>query len=242
MSTNQHKHSLSEVLCAFWFKPESNNWDSTYFGKYFDKINSLGYNEKNEQKGFQVQFQLKNKDGVIKKGVVPTPELNELESRMVFNNTKEGFAIVMASNYISFHKLEPYKTWELLMSEQVMPAMKLYNDLGLGNDVLQVQSLYVNKYTFPIDGKLSDHFKFLPTIEDFGNGKENSLLFQSQYQLDPNLMQQVTFNTILKESRGEKEIVMQCGCVASQVGNTKWTVLAEQAHVQNNKVFKSITK
>jgi hypothetical protein len=48
MSELTQNHHLTEVICGFWFDPASNVWDSTYFGKYYEKIGALGYNEKQE--------------------------------------------------------------------------------------------------------------------------------------------------------------------------------------------------
>lgn len=238
MSEENNKHHLTEVLCGFWFNPSSNVWDSTFFGKFHEKIEPLGYKDKQEQKGFQVKFELKAEAGQN----VPFSEMNETEPRMVFKNTQSGFAIVMATNFVSFHKLAPYKNWESLMAEQVVPGMKEYHGIGLGNDVAQVQALYLNKYTLQIEDKLSDYFSFIPSVQEFGSGKENNLMFQSQYQLEPNLMQQIKLNAVINLIDKTKDVFLECSCFASPFDGYSWEKLAEQAHDQNNLVFKSITK
>ncbi len=231
-------HHLTEVLCGFWFNPKSNIWDSTFFGKYHEKMQSLGYNKKEEQKGIQIKFELKPEGGKN----VPTSEMNETDSRMVFKDTENAYAILIASNFLSFHKLEPYDNWEALMAKQVNPGMKEYLSLGLGNDIVQVQALYLNRYTLKMEEKLSDYFNFIPSIQDFGNGIENNLVFQSQYELEPNLMQQIKLNAVLDTVSKTKNVFLECSCFATAHNGLSWEKLAQQAHDQNNIVFKSITK
>jgi len=89
---------LSEVLCAIWFEPPTNEWDSTFFGKYYEEVLKHGFTEKQELK--QVEFQ-------IKQGIDP-PEVKEVEGRMVFKNPQKRCAITLAKNFISFHQLTPF--------------------------------------------------------------------------------------------------------------------------------------
>lgn len=238
MSEKIPAHNLTEVLCGFWFNPNVNVWDSTFFGKYYEKIQPLGYDVKEEQKGVQIKFAIKPEGGKS----VPVSEMNEMDSRMVFKNPKNASAILMAANFISFHKLEPYKTWEALIAEQVNPGMETYQKLGLGKEVVQVQALYLNKYTLKASEKLSDYFSFVPSVQDFGNGFENSLVFQSQHELKPNLIQQIKLNAVLDAASNMKNVFLECSCIASAHDNYNWEKLAQQAHDQNNLVFKSITK
>lgn len=238
MSEKVPGHNLTEVLCGFWFNPKANVWDSTCFGRYHEKIQSLGYDVKEEQKGVQIKFEITAEGGKQ----VPTSEMNETDSRMVFRDTKNAAAILMAANFISFHKLEPYKSWEALVAEQVNPGMEVYQNLGLGKEVVQVQALYLNKYTLNTTEKLSDYFSFVPSVQDFGNGVENSLVFQSQHELKPNLTQQIKLNAILDSASNTKNVFLECSCIASAHNGFSLGELAQQAHDQNNKVFKSITK
>jgi uncharacterized protein (TIGR04255 family) len=97
MSEKAPAHNLTEVLCGFWFSPSANVWDSTYFGKYYEQIRPLDYDIKEEQKGIQIKFEVKPEGGKS----VPTSEMNETESRMVFRNTAEASAILMLYNRLS---------------------------------------------------------------------------------------------------------------------------------------------
>ena len=139
--TESSKHQLAEVLCGFWFSPEQNPWDSTFFGKYFDKIEPEGYTEKKEQQGYQIKFELKNP--AIEN---PTAQADKLEPRMLFKNPESNTAILMASNYISFHKLPPYNSWEDFLEKQIKPDINHYKNIGLGNSLMHIQMLYLNQY------------------------------------------------------------------------------------------------
>jgi len=231
------KHQLAEVLCGFWFSSEQNPWDSTFFGKFFELIKNDGYTEKEEQQGYQVKFELKNAE--IEK---PTAQTDKLEPRMLFKNPEKNTAILMASNYISFHKLPPYTSWEILLEEQIKPSLVHYNEIGLGKGLLQVQMLYLNSYNFKKETNLSDTFSFLPAVEKFRIGKERSLLFQSQYELDPNLLLQIKLNSI-PIIDNNKQVFLECSCMAyNKTGDENWLKIASQAHDTNNKVFNTITK
>lgn len=231
-------HHLVEVLCAFWFNPGSNVWDSTFFGKYYEAIKILGYTEKAEQKAVKVKFELKAE---VDK-TYATQESDEGNSKMIFKNAENGYAIIMSANFISFHKTSPYKNWDSLMADQVVIGMKAYEQIGLGKDVVQAQALYINQYEIGKDDKISDYFKFIPSVSDFGIGQESNLVFQSQYNLEPNLMQQIKINSLLDSTRDTKDIFLECSCFASAIDNLSWKELAQSAHDQNNKVFKIIIK
>ena len=229
-------HHLVEVLCAFWFDPKSNPWDSTFYGKYFDKIAILGYTEKDEKRAKKVSFKIAPNDveQVVKS------EDDEANSKMIFRDSKNGTAIIMSANFVSFHKLEPYKSWEALISDQVIPAMKAYEETGIGKNVTQAQAVYINKYDVGKDEKISDIFTFVPSVSDFGIGQESNLLFQSQYDLEPNLTQQIKVNSA--SDKGSKEVFFECSCFAYARDGKNWKDLAKEAHDQNNKVFKAIIK
>ena len=148
----------------------------------------------------------------------------------------------MAAHYISFHKLPPYTNWETLLEEQIKPGLKHYNSIGLGKGLIQTQMLYLNKYSFEKDANLSDTFNFLPAVEKFGIGKERSLLFQSQYELDPNLLLQIKLNSI-PTIDNSKQVFLECSCMAFNKENAEdWLPIVSQAHDTNNKVFKEIAK
>jgi uncharacterized protein (TIGR04255 family) len=232
-----HNHHLVEVLCGFWFEPSSNIWDSTFFGKYFDLIFKEGYTEKHEQQGIQVKLEVKG-DEIGS----PTAQAEKLELRMLFKNPSKNTAILMSSNFISFHKLEPYSDWENFLKEEISPGIKSYLSIGLGKNLQKVQMLYLNRYDLDSHANLGDTFSFLPSVGDFGIGKERSLLFQSQYELDPNLLMQIKLNASLPNSQS-KQVFLECSCIANNTlsSDNDWSSLANQAHNKNNEVFRLIT-
>ncbi len=234
MSTS--KHELVEVLCSFGFEPNANPWDSTFFGEYYDKIKEIGYSEKQEQKGIQFKVEIDSRTPTT-----PRASADELETRMLFRNSTTNSAIILAPNFISFHKLKPYSTWEQFRSETIEPGMKIYQSLGLGlHGLLQTQMLYLNKYDFESGIGLSEEFRFIPEVDRMGFGKERSLRFQSQYDFDPNLIMQIKLNANSLPD-GRKDVVLECSCLAMNIEKTSdYFHLAELAHSKNNEIFRLI--
>ncbi len=231
------KHELVEVLCSFGFEPNANPWDSTFFGEFYDRIKHRGYTEKQEQKG--IQFKVEFNPSLPE---TPKTSSDETETRMLFRNTGTNSAIILAPHFISFHKLAPYENWEKFREVEIIPGIKDYNEIGLGHRGLrQSQMLYLNQYDIPEGTTLSDSFKFLPSIEEYGIGKEKSLRFQSQYEFEPNLIMQIRLNASLNNHKN-KDVTLECSCLANNIeGKFDFLTLAEQAHNKNNEVFKVIT-
>lgn len=230
------KHHLAEVLCGFWFRKESNTWDSTCFGKFFDQIYKLGYVEKQEQKAVQFKVELNpHKE-------IPIPEMSEGDVRMIFKNPQKNAAIILSNNFISFHKLPDYKDWSTFINEIVKPGLNVYKEIGLGKDLVQVQSLYLNKYEFSIDKQLSDVFSFLPKTVEFGIGFENNLSFQSQYELAPNISVILKLNCHSDSIKKEKSAFLECTSFARNTGADSEDVLIKSAHDKTNQVFRKIVK
>src|ERR1035441_699963 len=234
---NKENHLLTEVMCAFWFDQNQNSWDSTYFGKFFELIESEGYNEKEEQKNFQIQFELKSNDLQN-----PGAKSDELPPKMVFRNKEKNYAIILTANFISFHKLAPYESWEKMLEEQIIPGLEKYFQMRLGKGLLQVQMLYLNNYAFPTDTNFSDHFHFLPLMDKLEIGTEKSINFISQYELEPNLLSQIRLHT-LPDNNQNKGVFLECSCLSFNKSQSEdWKTLAQQAHDTNNKIFNIITR
>lgn len=231
-------HQLAEVLCGFWFKPESNSWDSTCFGKFYDKILKLGFSEKQEQKAVQIKMEFKTVEGAP----ATAPEMTEGDNRMIFRNPANNSAIILSANYLSFHKLPPYNGWDQLISDIVNPGLAMYREIGLGNDLVQVQSLYLNRYNLKPEDKLSEIFSFLPATESFGVGFEHNLVFQSQYELSPNITVNLKLNCNTNSLLNEKVAFLECTSFAKAMEKVDETKLIKDAHDKTNLVFNNIIK
>jgi uncharacterized protein (TIGR04255 family) len=236
MLTNQN-HQVAEVLCAIWFNTEVNKWDSTYFGRYFEKLEQMGFTEKNEQKSVHFKMEINNNENIID---TPQTEMKEGEPRMVFRNVTQNTAVILSSNFISFHKLPPYDNWENLINNLVEPGLKAYQSLGLGKEVIQVQCLYLNKFELDTEDHLSKYFNFIPSIQNFGIGIERNTSFQSHYELAPNLQMLIKLNSSINSTNHLKEVFLECSCFASALENHTIFELARQAHDQTSLVFNSL--
>ena len=225
----EHNEHIVEVLCAMWFEPEMNDWDSTYFGKYHERILSMGFTEKQEQKGFEVKFEIHP---------VPSQEVTDSKIRMIFRNPKQKTAIILAEHYISFHKLAPYSSWENLMTDIVEPGLRAYREIGLGNGLKEVQCLYLNKHVLAKDESISSVFGFWPSIEE---GFETNILFQTKYDMSAGVTVQLKLNGGANDI-GVRELFFECTTFVKATPDDDYRVLAGKAHDYANMVYEKLMR
>jgi uncharacterized protein (TIGR04255 family) len=225
--------NLTEVLCSLRFDPLQNVWDSTYFGRYYERVAKRGYTEKKEQNNLEIPFDPANSQN-IQVGV-PIP----LKSRMIFSNPEMKSAIIMAEHFISFHKLETYESWDKLMTEIVFPGLEDYEAIGLGKGIIEVQSLYLNKYRIENYEDLNNRFAFLPVVV---GATDSQITYQGLYDLDAHNVIQLKLNSPARKSLA-KDTFFECSCLTKR-GDQKedFLHLAKSAHDNINKVYNSITK
>lgn len=212
---------LAEVLCGIWFDPTTNSWDSTYWGLFFEKIFELGYRDKEEQ------VIIPQPNG----GLLP----NVSGSRMIFKNSKARSAIILAPHFISFHKMSPYESWDHLIAEIVMPGLKIYQELGLGKNPREVQSLYLNKYVLTAPEKITDYLFFIPTISDT---EELSISFQNLYGIDERSKLLLKVNGTAQNN----EYFFECSCTTKCFDAENVFDVAEIAHRKINEIHDKIIK
>lgn len=229
-----NNNHIVEVLCAMWFEPSENEWDSTYFGKYHDKIIQEGFTQKQEQKQFELKFQIDPQTSENTKAVSEATQ-----ARMAFKNPAAASAITLSPHFISFHKLAPYTNWTDLMTNIVAPNLIHYQELGLGKGLKEIQCLYLNKYQLPKGGRISDIFNFVPLIEE---GTETNLSFQAKYKMSDNSFIQLKL-------RGQATIseninfYFECSSFVKSSAGSDYHALSMKAHDQANRVYnKIITK
>lgn len=238
MIIKRNNHSLVEVACSIWFDPNLNDWDITYFGKFYDKIKDLGYNQKEEKKVIEIHIDDTNQDG----DGMPIPQTKSSEVRMIFRNSENNAAIMLSNNLISFNKLTPYNGWDDLMDKIVNPCLKIYEEIGLGKGVIQVSALYLNKFTIPMNEKLINYFNFIPVIEDIGEVSDRSLEFQTHYDIDSNLELVLKLNGGTNHQKNNKEVFFECVCIAKNInGISTIGELSELAHQKARSAFIQLT-
>lgn len=160
---------------------------------------------------------------------------------MIFKNPSRNQAIILSNNFISFHKLTPYESWELSIEPLAKNGLEIYKSIGLGEGIVNVQALYLNKYTLNFGEKISDYLSFIPSVEDFGIGVEKNLIFQSHYSFSPNLEILLKLNKRIS-NENQRELFLECSCFAGNENNFTADELVKQAHDQANLVFDKITK
>jgi len=136
--------------------------------------------------------------------------------------------------------LDPYTTWNDLMTNVVTPLLTIYKSLGLGKDIVEVQSLYLNKFDLGKGENISQHFNFLPIIED---SFESSIVFQARYDVPNNLVVQLKLNGNRNPSAEKIQFFFECSSFArpiSQNEKNDYLTLSKRAHDKVNEVFLKI--
>lgn len=160
MYRKYNNNHLIEVNCGFNFLDES-DWDSTYYGQFYELIKSEGFNEKLERKGIQVTV----KDD--KESTSAKIASQQLEDQIIFKNNSEGLAIIIAKNKLSFHAIRNYTNWQNFTSNFVLPMLKKYLNLGLGKGSFRVNCLYLNKFNVDYKERTSQYLTFVNDIQKF---------------------------------------------------------------------------
>ncbi|WP_017731258.1 TIGR04255 family protein [Nafulsella turpanensis] len=230
-------HKVTEAVCAFRFDPKLNNWDITSFADYYNKIKGLplGFDKKQEIKPMQFNFQFRNNE----------PSVNQVlegETKMVFKNKDENYAILLGNNYISFHTLNHYPGWDVFKNDLIAPSLEKYYSLGLGMGLTSAQMIYINNFDISQNEHLHEYLTFLPNMEQFGEGEELSHMFNSTYRISPN--KQLQLKTILNVHEPDhiKKVTLECNCIANNIVNEKdWITLSNDAHDHAKEAFFQIS-
>ncbi|MDZ4758626.1 MAG: TIGR04255 family protein [Bacteroidota bacterium] len=230
--SNNH---LIEVSCGFEFPEETTTWDSTYFGRYFEKIKSLGFNQRTERKGVQIKFEA----NLIDASKEPFTT-SQAEDQVIFRDEEKGLAVLIGKGRISFHCVKNYMGWEGFLNEVIKPYSELYKTLDLGNGKRQCSIVYLNRFNKEVGDGLSDYFTLISPLEQkFGaeiitsvqriiSNKNNLLISKLNSQVIQNI----------------QNINLECGAVCIDeecIKNNDWIYQANQTHEPIFNFFKAIT-
>lgn len=230
---NQH---LIEVYCGYQFQNETLEWDSTYFGRFYEQIKVKGFTEKQERKGFQITF-----DGNLQKQDFSSVKSQQIEDQMIFKNNEKGWAIIMGKNLLSFHIVKNYPGWDIFVSEFIKPFTEIYKNLGLGAGARQCNIVYLNKFTRKSSDSLSDYFKIISPL-DKGFGVEKNISIQRVFENENNFLV-VKMNSLRQIPNDNIVINLECGaiCKSSECMNGQdWIYQANETHKPIFLFFESI--
>ena len=233
MYSNKH---LKEVVCTFRFVQGSIKWDSAFFGQFYDKIINEGFSERQEKKGivFEVNANMNN-------GNLHAPTIQEAESQMIFRNKTKNYAITMGSQFVSFHSVSTYLDWDNFNENLVGPFIAKYIELGIYDQILSCQVVYLNQFNFDENESLSDYFTVVTSpFEKFG--KEKSVQIAKSYQTDNNVMLNFRINP-QPSVQGIKSLMLECGAVGTLVGGTSitnWKNMSQGVKAPIRDFFESI--
>jgi len=227
----KNKH-LIEVNCAFQFNKETTQWDSTFFGRFYEKILSRGFTEKEERKGIQLTFGLQRNVPVITQN-------NDFEDQVIFKNNN-GCAILMGRNKISFHVTSNYTIWENFITGFVKPFTEIYKELGLGHGERQCNIVYLNRFKKSKEENLSDYFNLVsPLAKNLGT--EVNTVIQRVIESKDNLLIS-KFNAQLQNDN-YFNINFECGAInknSLDMNDADWIKQANNTHQPINHFFESL--
>jgi len=221
---------LVEVNCGFHFNQETTPWDSTFFGRFYEKIYDRGFTQKEVRRGVSIIFGLKENANSI-----PT---QEIEEQFIFKNSS-GMAITMAQNKISFHITSNYSNWETFVNTLIRPISEIYKKLGLGNGERECNLVYLNRFSKSKDEDLSEYFKIISKIDktlgDEANTFVQRVIDNGSNNLITKLKSQLTNNTF--------NINFECGAVNKDrfaKNNSDWIAQANMTHAPIRDFFESL--
>jgi uncharacterized protein (TIGR04255 family) len=164
------------------------------------------------------------------------------ETKMVFKNKAENYAILMGKNFISFHSINHYYGWDVFVPELIKPFLEKYFTLNVSKDIVSVQMLYVNNFEIKKEENLSDYLSVVPNMKELGEEtSELGHFFQSNFKIEPNL--QLNLQTVLNTQNNTKKVTLECNCVASNIDHKyTWEILANAAHDKAKQAFLTISK
>ncbi|TAF75973.1 MAG: TIGR04255 family protein [Bacteroidetes bacterium] len=227
-------HKISEAVCAMRFSliPD---WDITYFAKFYDLINLIGYSVKQEIKPIQLSFDLNLNQSI------EAPKLVEKDIQMVFKTADGKYAIIYSNGYVSIHTLGFYPGWDFFLKETAN-VLEKYLSIHHNSFIISTQMIYINTFTLSNDENLSDYFNFMPKTENFGQGSEISQQYHTTYSIIPNKKLQIrTFLT--SQDNLTRNIFLECSCLTENVEkieSSEWSKLANEAHDGARNLFVKI--
>jgi uncharacterized protein (TIGR04255 family) len=191
-------------MCTFNFLPGEVNWDSGFFGQFFDMIRDEGFTQREEKKG--VKFE------ITPQIPAAVPTMQELDSQMIFRDPERKFAITMGKQLLSFHIVSTYADWESFNNELIIPYMGKYIGLGIYEKILSCQVLYLNSFRFDGKDSLSDYFKIVtPPMSQIGT--EVFVNVNKSYLTPKGITLSVRVIPQPAAVPGTNQIMMECGAI-----------------------------
>ena len=218
-----NKH-LVEVNCGFQFPEETVQWDSTFFGQFYEQIKSKGFEHREERKGVQITFN----GAMFSSGKSPVAA-SQIEDQVIFKNNETHQAILLGKNRVSFHIVKDYKGWDYFLNEFINPYSEIYKSLGLGNGKRQCSIVYLNRFIKDANEDLSIYFNLISHVDE-KFGKEAMTVIQRVISSDKNLLI-AKLNSQLTDTI--QNINLECGavCVNEEcMKKTDWSYQANQTH------------
>lgn len=225
-------HYLAEVNCGFHFSTETTDWDSTFFGQFYEKIKERGFTERQERKGVQISFDGSNIDET-------KITRSEIQDQVVFKNNATGMAIAMGKNKISFHQIKNYTNWNDFVKNLIDPISKVYKALGLGNGDRQCNIVYLNQFVKPNKEMLSDYFTITSPIESKFGLEVNTTIQRIIENENNYLIAKLNSQNI----NTSQNINLECGAICKNIiclNNSDWIDQANQTHEPIKDFFESI--
>jgi uncharacterized protein (TIGR04255 family) len=231
MEFNNHK--IAEVIGAVRF---TTSWNDEVMNRYAELVKNEGFTNREERVPVQISFQ-------FQAGKSENPvsySQNKENKELVLSNPNTQQAIIIGFNYISFHLLNHYQGWEIFF-----PFVKSFlgklNTLEIKQSIQHIQVMYINTFSVMMNENIADYLKFVPDMNDFGQGIEVHHNYQSNFFIQPNSQLFLRANIHTNFANSTKDIRLECSCVSSSYEEKKdLESLANQAHTIAVTSFKNV--
>jgi uncharacterized protein (TIGR04255 family) len=204
--------------------------------RYAELVKNEGFTNREERVPVQISFQ-------FQAGKSENPvsySQNKENKELVLSNPNTQQAIIIGFNYISFHLLNHYQGWEIFF-----PFVKSFlgklNTLEIKQSIQHIQVMYINTFSVMMNENIADYLKFVPDMNDFGQGIEVHHNYQSNFFIQPNSQLFLRANIHTNFANSTKDIRLECSCVSSSYEEKKdLESLANQAHTIAVTSFKNV--
>lgn len=226
--SNSH---LVEVNCSFQFPQETTQWDSTFFGRFYEKIKDKGFTEREERKGVEFTFG-------FRRNSLQLPQTTNVEDQVIFKDNK-GRAILMSRNKISFHIIKGYTIWDDFVNLFIKPYSEIYKSLELGNGIRECSLIYLNGFNKTSDLPLSNFFTIVPQ-HNSSLGTDAGIAIQKVIDNGSNLL---IAKFISQPENRSFSVTLECGAINTNMSSksgSDWIHQANETHAPVNAFFESI--
>lgn len=186
--SNQREYAnppVVEALCEVYFA--DSRWDDTVPGRFFDRVQSMGFSEKEPVQRHEAQVHLGAPSG-------PTPVVRQ-DTRMRFRSADRARVVQIESDLVVVNQLRPYPTFAD-WSPSVLAVARTFAELVEAAGVSRIGLRYINRINLPGSRvNLREWFMVAPQIPSAWEDTSGSFLIRVERKVAENLGLILTFGS-----------------------------------------------